>query len=178
MKQANYLVIGLTVLVAGCVAAPPTGPSVMALPAQGKTFEQFQHDDMTCRQYASYQTGGAQPAQAAQDSAVTSAVVGTVIGAAAGAAIGAAAGNPAAGAAIGAGTGLAFGGVAGSGAAYASAAGLQHQYDMSYLQCMAANGESVPSTQGSQGGYYGGAYGGYYGYGYPYYGYYYPYRYY
>jgi uncharacterized membrane protein len=77
----------------------------MALPAQGKSFEEFQQDDATCRQFASTQTGNVAPAQAANDSLMNSAAAGTVLGAAAGAAIGAATGNPAAGAAIGAGSG-------------------------------------------------------------------------
>src|ERR1700740_1081954 len=88
-----------------CAGAPPQGPSVMALPQQGKSFEAFQQDDATCRGFATQQTGGASAAQAASNSAVGSAVVGTALGAAAGAAIGAAAGGAGAGAAIGAATG-------------------------------------------------------------------------
>lgn len=34
-----------TLRLAACVVPPPTGPSVMAMPARGKTFEEFQHDD-------------------------------------------------------------------------------------------------------------------------------------
>lgn len=176
-----------------CAVTPPPGPTVMALPAKGKNFAEFQQDDVTCRQYASARTGGTTPGQAANDSAATSAVVGTVLGAAAGAAIGAAAGNLAAGAAIGAGSGLFLGGTTGLGAAGYSAAAVQQQYDMSYIQCMSAKGESVPTAlntppPGTYG--YGSGYpysGGYpYPYPYPYYGYYgypayaygYPYGYY
>ncbi|HXY98871.1 MAG TPA: glycine zipper family protein [Stellaceae bacterium] len=171
-----------------CAVAPPPGPSVMALPAQGKDFATFQQDDATCRQYASAQTGGTTPGQAANNSEATSAALGTVLGAAAGAAIGAAAGNPAAGAAIGAGSGLFLGGATGLGAAGYSAAAVQQQYDMSYIQCMSAKGESVPSALNAPPGAYGYPYyGGYpYPYAYPYYGYYgypayaygYPYGYY
>jgi hypothetical protein len=149
----------------------------MALPAQGKSFEQFQQDDGTCRQYASAQIGYANAGQAANQSLLNSAAAGTVLGAAAGAAIGAASGNPAAGAAIGAGSGLFLGGATGLGAASYSAGELQRRYDMGYLQCMSAKGESVPSNLGSAGSYpasYGYGYG--YGYGYPY-PYYYPYYY-
>ncbi|HYB10464.1 MAG TPA: glycine zipper family protein [Alphaproteobacteria bacterium] len=149
---------------AGCVTPPPTGPSVAAMPAQGKTFEQFQQDDATCRQYASSQIGNSSPEQAANESAVNSAIVGTAIGAAAGAALGAAAGNPALGAAAGAGGGLLFGSAAGVGASQASGAALQHRYDVGYIQCMAAKGESVPTVQAGARPY---PY-------YPYYGYYYP----
>src|SRR5262250_2191216 len=42
--------IAVTVL-AGC-ATVPTAPSVMVLPGQGKTFEEFQADDASCRQSA------------------------------------------------------------------------------------------------------------------------------
>jgi hypothetical protein len=128
-----------------CAVAPPTGPDVMVMPAQGKSFAEFQQDETTCRQYASQQIGYASPGQAAADSGVNSAAIGTLLGAAAGAAIGAAAGNPALGAAAGAGGGLLFGSAAGSNAAQISGADLQRRYDMSYVQCMSAKGESVPA---------------------------------
>ncbi|HZB89922.1 MAG TPA: glycine zipper family protein, partial [Stellaceae bacterium] len=100
------LLLAGTLALGACAVAPPTGPSVMALPAQGKSFEAFQQDDGVCRQFASQQIGYGSPAAAATTSAVNSAAAGTVLGAAAGAAIGAAAGNPALGAAIGGGSGL------------------------------------------------------------------------
>jgi len=138
----SALILALLAL-AGCAVAPPTGPSVAVMPAQGKTFEQFQADDATCRQFASQQIG-IDPTTAANQSLVGSAAIGTVLGAAAGAAIGAAAGNPAAGAAIGAGSGLALGGLSGVSAAQASAGSLQQRYDIGYIQCMSAKGENVP----------------------------------
>jgi Glycine-zipper domain len=147
----------------GCAVAPPTGPSVVAMPAQGKSFEQFRADDAACRQYASTQIGGVSPAEAANKSLGASAAVGTVLGAAAGAAIGAATGNPGAGAAIGAGSGLALGTLSGLGAADASSASLQWRYDVGYVQCMSAKGESVPQTVPAP-----------YAYAYPTYPYYYP----
>jgi hypothetical protein len=152
------------IALAGCAVPPPTGPSVMALPAKGKTFEEFQQDDATCRQFASQQIGNGSPAQAANESAVNSAVVGTLVGAAAGAALGAAAGNPALGAVAGAGGGLLFGSAAGAGASQASGAALQQRYDMGYIQCMSAKGQSVPTTTQAVARPYP----------YPYYGYYYP----
>jgi hypothetical protein len=130
-----------------CVAAPPVGPSVPVMPGPGKTLAQFQQDDLTCRGYAEQQIGGAQPAQAANDSAVSSAVVGTGIGAAAGALLGAAAGNPGVGAAAGAGAGLLLGSAAGAQNAQYAGANLQQRYDLGYMQCMAANGENVPPPQ-------------------------------
>lgn len=131
------------VALAGCAVAPPSGPSVMVMPGQGKSFAAFQADDAACRQYASQQTGIA-PQDAANQSLVGSAAVGTVLGAAAGAAIGAAAGNPAMGAAIGAGSGAVLGTGAGVGAAQYSADSVQYRYDVGYVQCMSAKGESTP----------------------------------
>ena len=121
-------------------ASYPSGPSVMAMPGEGKTFEQFQADDMSCRQYAQYQDGGVSAQQNATNSALTSAAVGTAVGAAAGALIG---GNHQ-GAGVGAGAGLLMGSMAGSGAANASARMTQRRYDQAYIQCMYAKGERVP----------------------------------
>jgi hypothetical protein len=140
------------VALAGCAVAPPPGPSVMVMPGQGKSFEAFQADDATCRQFAQQQTGIA-PADAANQSLVGSAAVGTVLGAAAGAAIGAAAGNPAAGAAIGAGSGAILGTASGLGAAQYSGASVQQRYDIGYVQCMSAKGESVPQMPTAQTAY-------------------------
>jgi hypothetical protein len=123
----------------GCVTFP-TGPSVMALPGDQMSFDQFRADDYACRGYASQSIGGQEAQQAAIDSGVTSAVVGTAIGAIAGAAIG---GNSR-GAGVGAGTGLLFGSAAGAGAADTSGRSLQHRYDAGYIQCMYAKGHKVP----------------------------------
>ncbi|NBS97143.1 MAG: hypothetical protein EBT08_13530 [Betaproteobacteria bacterium] len=126
------------IAVGGCALAP-RGPSMLALPGTGKSFETFQIDDSNCRGYASAQTGGVDANQAAADSAVRSAALGTVIGAVAGAAIG---GNRGVGA--GAGTGLLFGTMAGAGAGETSARGSQRSYDHAYIQCMYAQGHQVP----------------------------------
>jgi len=132
-------------LLAGC-ASLPTGPSVMALPGTGKSFEQFRNDDAACRQYAQYQVGGGAN-QAAVDAGVRSAAVGTVVGAVAGAAIG---GHEGAGA--GAGTGLLVGSMAGAGAAQDSAYWSQRNYDHAYIQCMYAKGNRVPVSGAMSGG--------------------------
>jgi hypothetical protein len=164
--------IGLTgaLALSACAVAPPAGPSVMALPGQGKSFEAFQQDDAACRYYAGAVTGGANPAQAANNAAVGSAVVGTALGAAAGAAIGAAGGAAGAGAAIGGATGLVAGSAVGASNAYGAAGYVQQRYDVSYTQCMYSRGDSVQSPPG---GYPYPAYA--YNYGYPYYPY--PYGY-
>lgn len=123
---------------AGC-SLMPTGPSVMALPGTGKSFDQFRADDASCRQYAFVQVGGVSANQGASTSAVGGAVLGTAVGAAAGAAFGGGEG-----AAIGAGAGLLAGSALGAGAAQGSVYGIQQRYDNAYIQCMYAAGERVP----------------------------------
>jgi hypothetical protein len=147
VHRATPIVVAGSLLVSACVVGPPAGPSVMALPPQGKDLAVFQADDANCRQYALQQIGYESPDVAAQQSGIASAAIGTVLGAAAGAAIGAAAGNPAMGAAIGAGSGLALGGAAGVNAAQISGASVQYSYDIGYAQCMASKGNSVPPVQ-------------------------------
>ena len=53
MNIRNVLaMLGVTAAMAGC-ASVPTGPSAMVLPGSGKTMEQFQAEDVRCRQAAS-----------------------------------------------------------------------------------------------------------------------------
>ena len=111
----NNLIRIFVLLISGGLAACatyPSGPSVMALPGTGATFDQFRVDDGACQNYAQQVLGIRTPQQIASDSGVNSATVGTVVGAAAGALLGAASGNAGAGAAIGAGSGLILGGAA------------------------------------------------------------------
>jgi hypothetical protein len=157
--------IGLVSVLAlsACAVAPPQGPSVMALPAQGKSFDAFQQDDAICRGYAHQQTGGTSAAQAATNSAVGSAVLGTALGAGVGAALGSVGGAVGAGAAIGGATGLLAGSAIGAGNAQASGGNLQAAYDTAYTQCMYSKGNTVQSAPGYAGGYGYGPYpGGYY----------------
>lgn len=123
----------------GC-ATIPHGPSLMALPGTGKSFDQFRADDFECRQFASNQIGTT-PAQAGTDSGVKSAVVGTVVGAVAGGAI-----DGSRGAGTGAGVGLVVGALAGSAAAQQTSYSTQKRYDFAYTQCMYAKGHRVPVT--------------------------------
>jgi hypothetical protein len=50
VRSASTVLVGF--LVSACAV---TGPTVMVLPGQGRTFEQFQADDTTCRQIAAGQ---------------------------------------------------------------------------------------------------------------------------
>jgi hypothetical protein len=165
MRTAPALLIPIaTVALSACAVPPPPGPSVMALPGQGKDFTAFQQDDGACRQYAWEQTGGTSPGVAASQSAVGSAAVGTALGAA----------GP--GAAIGAATGLIAGTAVGTNNAAATYGSVQQAYDVSYTQCMIAHGDTVQAPPVTYASYpypypypaypYGYPYGGYYGAGY------------
>lgn len=162
------------VALSACTVAPPSGPSVMALPAAGKSFEAFQQDENSCRGFAMQQTGGGSVAQASNDSAIGSAALGTALGAGVGAALGSVGGAMGAGAAIGGATGLVAGSAIGAGNAQAAGGNLQARYDTAYTQCMYSRGNSVQSAptgyavNGYAPGYYPGPYYGpaYYGPGY------------
>ena len=67
------------VLLPGCAAGPPAGPTVIAVPGQGKSPAQFQREEENCRERAAEQAGTGQG-------------LGTALGAAAGALLGPAAG--------------------------------------------------------------------------------------
>ena len=128
----------------GC-ATVPTGPSVMALPGSGKSFEQFQADDAICRQWAAQQIGQS-PQDTANQNTVTGAALGTIIGAGLGAAIGEASGHPGTGAAIGAGSGLLVGTASGASTGQVYGREAQRRYDITYQQCMYAKGNQIQGT--------------------------------
>src|ERR1700730_3052909 len=108
-RLALLVSMGVSLGILGGCAVVPEGPSVMALPGTGKTFDQFRADDGSCRQFAYGQVGGEQANQSTTNSVVGSAVVGTALGAAAGAAF-----NGGSGAAVGAGAGLLAGSLFGA----------------------------------------------------------------
>jgi hypothetical protein len=162
-KKLTHFGLALLPVIAlgACTVAPPSGPSVVAMPGQGKSFPQFQQDDANCRNYAQSNMGDTgQAAAAAQQNANTTAVAGTLIGAAAGAALGSLSGNVGAGAAIGAGAGLLGGASVAGNNTQAAADSLQRRYDVTYAQCMVGNGETI--QQGPAPGGYGGPPPGYY----------------
>lgn len=127
----------VALLLAAC-STLPDGPSQMALPGSGKSFEQYRYDDYTCQQYARDQVG-ANPNQAAANTTARNAAVGTAVGAVAGAAIGGSRG-----AGTGAGAGLVLGTASGAGAANTSAYEAQRRYDNAYFPCMYAKGHRIP----------------------------------
>jgi hypothetical protein len=170
MTRSTLATVVGGLLVAGCAVRPPTGPTVLAVPPEGKALSQFQQEEANCRNYAFNQIG-ITPAQAGNRSVAGSAVVGTALGTAAGALLGAAGGSAGTGAALGAGTGLLAGSAVGASNAQTSSFGLQARYDMAYTQCLASTGNTVQTAAAyaSPYGYYGGYpyhspyYGGYYG---------------
>jgi len=148
-RTLKFLLVPFVIVSLGACATMPTGPSVMSLPGEDKTFEEFRADDAACRQFAFDQIGGVSAQEAADNSAVKSAAVGTVIGAAAGAAIGSASGHMGSGAAIGGGAGLLYGSAVGSNAASHSYYENQRRYDHAYLQCMYMKGNQIPGYRRS-----------------------------
>ena len=138
MNSASRLISSaVAVVLCGCVTLP-TGPSYSAMPGSRKSFDQFQVDDASCRQYA-VQATGITPGDAATDAAVGSAVVGTLLGAAVGGIVGGGEG-----ARVGAGLGLFTGGAVGAGNAQAASYTAQQRLDSSYYQCMYSQGHKVP----------------------------------
>ena len=142
-KRMLLRLLAASLFMTGCMTIP-TGPTVLVLPGQQKSFEHFRDDDIACQQYAWALT--APVGQAAADAAVSPAVVATAIGAAAGAIIGSATGRAGQGAAIGAGTGLVFGSSASGHTAYLTSYELQRRYNMAYVQCMYSRGNQVPGS--------------------------------
>jgi uncharacterized protein YcfJ len=143
MRLAHLLGLGGLISLTACTAVPPPGPTVLALPPQGKDFATFQREDAYCQQVASQQSGLPNAPQAAGNAVVGSAALGALGGAALGAAIGAVSGNAGAGAAIGAGSGLVGGGLVGASNAQLSTAELQQRFNIVYAQCMTAYGNQL-----------------------------------
>jgi len=147
MKRVRYIIIpaAILLLLGGCVTMP-TGPSVMVLPAPGKSFENFQIDDVVCRQWSRQQIG-MEPQEVMNQNMISGAAVGTAVGAGIGAVIGAASGRGASGAAVGAATGALIGTSSGANAGQVYGWEAQHRYDIAYQQCMYAKGNVIPGTQ-------------------------------
>lgn len=118
MLRRGTVVLISVALLSGCASAP-TGPSVMVLPGLGKSLEQFNADDVSCRQWG-LQATGMTPAEAAAASGAKNAAVDT-----GGAAVGSAASV--------------------SGVRYSGQEG-QWRYDMAYQQCMYSRGHQIPGV--------------------------------
>ena len=135
LKSVGCILAALALV--GCTTVP-TGPSTLALPGTNKAFDQFQHDDGACRQYASDSIGGNTVARAQEEAGARSLLAGAAIGALIGGAV-----SGGHGAAVGAGVGGAAGGIAGVGASEVSGFEAQRRYDHAYTQCMYGKGHRV-----------------------------------
>ena len=138
-------IVFLGVFASGCATIPP-GPSVLVMPGQGKSFETFQADDFTCRDWAKVQAGW-QANETVNQNLAGGAAAGGLLGAAAGALIGAASGNVGPGVAIGAGAGLLAGTAMAHNRAYGAGWEVQRRYDNAYQQCMYAKGNQIPAVE-------------------------------
>ena len=128
----RFLIILAVIAVSGCATMPP-GPSVMVMPPPGKSFELFQMEDATCRQWAEHQAGW-HANETVNENLASGAAIGTIVGTGLGAVIGSASGHVGAGAAIGAAGGLALGAAGASEPARASGYEVQRRYDIAYQQ--------------------------------------------
>lgn len=151
MMKTNqgFFSILLLLMIGGC-ATIPTGPSVMVLPASGKSFEQFQAEDAICRHWAAQQIGQ-NPQETVNQNIAAGAVAGTAVGAGVGAAIGSVSGHAGSGAAIGAAAGLITGTAAGANAGQVYGWEAQRRYNIAYAQCMYAKGNEVPAITNRRG---------------------------
>jgi len=138
IKFKTALILPALLVLSACVSIP-SGPSSMALPGSGKSFDQFKLDDVACRQFANEQIGGKTANEIGNESFTKTAVLGTALGAAIGAAS-----NGGRGAGVGAVTGLLFGSLIGADASNTSAYSTQKRYDIAYTQCMYGKGDRVP----------------------------------
>jgi hypothetical protein len=129
MKSFKFLTLCGTALVLTACASTPMGPTVRALPGKNKSFDQFQFDQATCKQYADDQTRG--QAERANQTGFLEGAGGTILGAGLGAAIGGGRG-----AAIGAASGAVAGTAVGAHTSSQVQGGIQQQYNDAYVACM------------------------------------------
>lgn len=136
LRRAGTIGLALPLFLAAC-AQTPMGPTVQVMPGAGKPFDQFQTDQVVCKNFAEQAVSG--QAQNANLRGVGAAALTTALGAGLGAAIGGGRG-----AGIGAASG-ALGG-AGIGAVTSSNAqmSIQDQYNNAFAQCMYSKGNQVP----------------------------------
>jgi hypothetical protein len=133
IRIAAFAAVSTVALLAGC-ATQPLGPTIPAMPPQGKSMDAFNQDESYCEQYADDRASGR--VQQADDKELRNGAIGAALGAG----IGALAGNTK-GAIAGGIIGGVLGGASGSGRDQAH---VQRLYDISYAQCMKAKGNEVP----------------------------------
>jgi len=136
MTFLKILSVSSAALMLAACAATPMGPTILAMPQQGKPFERFAEEQAYCKSYASAQIQG--QAERANTTGLLEGLGGTALGAGFGAAVGGGKG-----AAVGAATGAALGTAVGAHTSSRDQKSIQQQYDDAYVQCMVAKGNSV-----------------------------------
>ncbi len=135
MKWTTSLLCGAALVISGCASAP-MGPTLRAMPPEGKAFEQYQSEKTFCKQYADSEVLGQD--DAATTKSIIQGTAGTVLGAGLGVALGGGEG-----AAIGAAGGALAGTMVGAGSSAQAEDSIQDQYDNSFAECMTAKGNLV-----------------------------------
>jgi hypothetical protein len=72
-----FVAVGVAVSAAGCAVVQPSNPTIMALPAKGKSLNEFQQDDYGCRAYASQVVNPAANSHQAQSAGSAAPATGT-----------------------------------------------------------------------------------------------------
>jgi len=136
MKPNKFVTLCSTTVILAACASTPMGPTVRAVPPQGKSFDQFQGENASCKQYADDQVRG--QADNANTTGFLEGLGGTALGAGLGAALGG--GH---GAAVGAAGGAIAGTAVGASTSAGKQKGIQEQYNDAYVQCMTSKGNPV-----------------------------------
>jgi hypothetical protein len=137
------LALLLAVCLCACTVMPPTQPAVMVVPAAGKDLPRFESEDHFCRRRAYDHVLQTRGPELASSSATGSVLLTAITGLAAGALLGSLVGKVGVGALIGAGYGGALGAAVGGSQANAAEAGMQYEFDRSYVQCMYGYGNHL-----------------------------------
>lgn len=136
VRTVGVSALAVPLLLIGC-AQTPMGPTVNVMPGPGRSFSDFQTDQMVCKNFAENAVSG--QARNANLRGVGAAALTTALGAGLGAAIGGG---------RGAGIGAASGAVGGAGVgAFTSSntqGSIQDQYNNAFSQCMYTKGDQVP----------------------------------
>gem|GEM_PF-4599740 len=130
----------LVLLILSACASRPYAPRLGVMPGSQQSLQNFQQDDLRCRQQAKAAMGDKTPEHIQQETIGRDAAIGTFAGALLGAVLGRGNHSIAAGAA----TGLIYGGLIGAGDGYAKAENAREDFDIRYIQCMYNAGHRIP----------------------------------
>lgn len=122
----RLVALGGSLMLGACVAGPPPGPAAVVVPGKDKTAAAFQEDAAICQQHAMAHTGYGDPSQPGNGNPPQPAAASS------------AAAPPAAAPPAGSATG-------------AAAATAQPSEDVSFMQCMAARGDTVQAVAAGYG---------------------------